>query len=76
MIQLRSPMEAARTALFVGITLSLINQSALLTSSHWEAADILKIGMNFLVPFTVASYSQRVCIRKIQKLTAASNHEK
>lgn len=73
--QLHSPADALKTALVVGTTLSLINQSQVVFSGAFHIQDLLKIGMNFTVPFLVASYSQRVCIRKIQKISSTETHE-
>lgn len=46
---------ASRTSLFVGSLLSLVNQGATVLSGRADAATFVRIAVNYLVPFCVAS---------------------
>jgi len=44
-------------ALVVGTILMLINQADVLLSGHASALTVAKIGLTYLVPFSVSTYS-------------------
>lgn len=46
---------AGPTALFVGMVLSLVNQGAVITHGDGDAGTWIRVAVNFLVPFCVAS---------------------
>ncbi|WP_055469127.1 nitrate/nitrite transporter NrtS [Streptomyces ardesiacus] len=47
---------AAPVALLVGTVLSAVNQSDVILSGHAGAGTWIRVAVNFLVPFTVASW--------------------
>lgn len=46
---------AGPTALLVGAVLSLVNQGALIAAGHSDGGTWVRVAVNFLVPFCVAS---------------------
>jgi len=50
--------ESVKVSLVVGTILSLINQYQFIIHGLTAQLPILKIGMNYLVPFCVATYSR------------------
>ena len=46
---------AGPTALFVGIVLSLVNQGAIIAAGRSDGGTWVRVIVNFLVPFCVAS---------------------
>jgi amino acid permease len=61
--------DSIKIALVVGIILSLINQYQILFTGFTKTAEVIKVGMNFVVPFSVASYSRYKLIKQ-QKVQA------
>lgn len=55
---------ALQVSLVVGISLSLINQSSHILELNFTTDVMFKIGMNFLIPFLVASYSRYTLMRE------------
>jgi hypothetical protein len=49
--------RAIVVALFVGTILCIINQADVLLSGHLTAFVVAKIGLTYLVPFSVSTYS-------------------
>ena len=49
--------RSMRVALAVGVALTLINQGAVRFHRPWPAGLPWRLGLNFLVPFLVATYS-------------------
>jgi hypothetical protein len=49
--------RAVKVALFVGTTLLIINQGDVVLSGHFTAIVGMKIGLTYLVPFSVSTYS-------------------
>lgn len=66
--------ESVKIALVVGVMLSLINQYQVLWNGFTQTAEIIKVGMNFVVPFSVASYSRYKLIQE-QSITSANKGE-
>jgi hypothetical protein len=50
--------ESLKVSLVVGTILSLINQSQFIIHGLSAQSPFLKIGMNYFVPFCVATYSR------------------
>jgi len=59
--------DSLKIALIVGVILSLINQYDVIFSLSLNPRDILRICLNFLVPFCVASISRHIYINKQKK---------
>lgn len=59
--------EAVKTALVVGTILSLINQSDILNTGIQSSLQLARIGLNFVVPFSVAFYSRYKLIRQLSQ---------
>ena len=59
--------DAIKIALVVGAILSLINQYDVLLDWSPSVIDFIRIFLNFLVPFCVASLSRVMYIRKIER---------
>lgn len=49
--------RAIRVALIIGTILMIINQADVLLSGHITALVVAKIGLTYLVPFSVSTYS-------------------
>ncbi|WP_436514501.1 nitrate/nitrite transporter NrtS [Ekhidna sp. To15] len=56
--------DSIKIAIVVGSILSLINQYDVLISWDLSNKDILRIFLNYLVPFSVASISRAMHIKK------------
>ena len=56
--------DSIKIALVVGVILSLINQYQIIWTGFTRASEVVKIGMNFVVPFSVASYSRYKLIKQ------------
>ena len=61
--------DAVKIALVVGSVLSLINQYDVILDWDFQIKDVLRIAFNYLVPFSVASVSRMMYIRKEEKRT-------
>lgn len=59
--------DSLKIALVVGIILSLINQYDFIFSGNIDLGHGVRIIMNFIVPFSVATYSRLQFIRKTRK---------
>ena len=57
-------LDAIKIALVVGTILTAINQYDVILTGHLAGKDILRMGFNYLVPFSVASISRILYIRK------------
>lgn len=55
--------RAARVALVVGLVLALINHGHRLISGEIDAATLARIGLTFLVPYCVSTYSSVLEVR-------------
>lgn len=60
--------SAIKVSLVVGTTLSIINQTPDILALHFTTETSIRIGMNFLVPFLVASYSRYNVLKEIEAL--------
>lgn len=65
--------EAIKVSLVVGTTLSLINQSHLLSQGVHSFGDVAKIFMNYVVPFSVATYSRIALLKEQHKIQQMRN---
>ncbi|MGQ0766007.1 MAG: nitrate/nitrite transporter NrtS [Gemmatimonadota bacterium] len=63
--------SAARTSLVVGTVLTLINQWPRLRQGGIDLELMVRIMMNFLVPFSVASYSRLAVLRERDRFGTA-----
>ena len=63
----QSLKAAGKVSLVVGTTLSLINQTKAIVSFTFAPQDVMRIGLNYLVPFLVASYSRWALMRETAK---------
>lgn len=59
-------LDATKIALIVGTALCIINQMDVIIEGDLEPKDILRICLNYLVPFLVASYSKFQMHRKAE----------
>lgn len=59
--------DSIKIAVVVGSILSLINQYDALTAWDFTNKDVLRIFLNYLVPFCVASISRALHIKKEAK---------
>lgn len=57
---------AIKVALIVGTTLSLINQFQVVTNGFTNTNEVIKIVMNFIVPFCVAMYSRYMLLLELK----------
>ncbi len=57
-------IDAIKIALVVGTVLCTINQLDLILSKSVSTKDAIRMGMNYMVPFLVASYSKMQMRRK------------
>lgn len=57
-------IDSIKVALFVGTILCIINQYDVLLSGTTTMKDWVKIGLNFIVPFSVATYSKFQLLKK------------
>ena len=55
--------RAARIALLVGIVLAAINHGHRLISGEIDGATLARIGLTFLVPYCVSTYSSVLAVR-------------
>ncbi len=55
---------ATKVALLVGTVLSAVNQGAAMMSGHIGVAGVIRVAVNYLVPFTVASISYLAPFRR------------
>ena len=55
--------RATRIALVVGTVLALINHGHRLFSGEMDAATLARIGLTFLVPYCVSTYSSVLAVR-------------
>jgi hypothetical protein len=53
--QRRNLRRTVRIALVVGVVLTLINQSGVITAGHATAATWVRCALNFVVPFLVSN---------------------
>jgi len=60
-------MGAVKVSVVVGTTLSLINQTQQIFSLTFTAESVIRIFLNYLVPFLVASYSRYALLIEQQK---------
>lgn len=58
--------SAFRVSAVVGTSLSFINQTQQILSFTFTGEVLMRIGLNFLVPFLVATYSRYTLIREQQ----------
>lgn len=63
---------ALKVSLVVGISLSLINQSQHIFNLHFPIEVTLKLIMNFIIPFLVASYSRYSLMRELNSAPGPS----
>jgi len=51
-------LDSTKIALVVGSLLCLVNLSEVILSLNFTVTVVIKIALNFLIPFSVASYSK------------------
>lgn len=56
--------RAARVAVVVGIVLGLLNHGDAVLTGTMSGMQLLKIGLTFLVPYSVSTYSSVLAIRE------------
>lgn len=56
--------RAAKVSLIVGTLLTLINQGDVILAGNISAAVILKIGLTYIVPYSVATYASVGALRE------------
>ncbi len=56
--------RAVQIASIVGVVLAVINHGDRLASGNFDRVTILKIGLTFLVPYCVSTYSSVLAIRE------------
>jgi hypothetical protein len=56
-------IRAARIALVVGVVLALINHGHRLIAGALDGAALARIGLTFLVPYCVSTYSSVLAVR-------------
>lgn len=54
--------KSIKVALMVGTILSLINQTDAILHISFTGEDLVRVAMNYLVPFSVATYSRMALI--------------
>lgn len=59
--------DSLKIAIVVGSILSIINQYDALISMNFATKDVLRIILNYLVPFCVASVSRAMHIKKEER---------
>ncbi len=58
--------KSIMVALVVGTTLTLINMWSLIINLSFSVGDFPRLGLNYLVPFLVATYSRLRCMQEFQ----------
>ena len=66
-------IAALKVSLVVGISLSVINQYHHILSLQFNTEVVIKLIMNFIIPFLVASYSRYTLIRENEINNQQSN---
>ncbi len=56
--------KSIKVALMVGTILSLINQTDAILHISFTGEDLVRVAMNYLVPFSVSAYSRMALIRE------------
>ncbi len=56
--------KSVKVALVVGTILSLINQTPAILHLSFTGEDLVRIAMNYLVPFSVSTYSRMALIKE------------
>ncbi len=59
--------QCFKIALVVGTILSLINQTPAILHLDFNGEVLIRIGFNYLVPFTVATYSRYTLLRDMEQ---------
>lgn len=57
-------LRAARIALIVGTILALINHGQRLVFGNVDGATVVRVGLTFLVPYSVSTFSSVLAIRE------------
>ncbi len=60
-------IDAIKIALVVGTILSFINQYDVMLSGNIDKKDVMRVVLNYIVPFSVASVSRILYIRKQER---------
>jgi hypothetical protein len=71
----RELLPAVRTALVVGIVLTLIHDPRIFVG-HMEGRSLLRAALNFVVPFLVASYSRFTLMRELSARDRAAGENR
>lgn len=69
-------LRSIKTALVVGSVLALINHGQQMLSGHFALAWVIPMLITYLVPFSVATYSQIQGKRQRDRLRVAANQGK
>ncbi len=59
--------QCVKIALVVGTILSLVNQTPAILHLDFSGEVLVRIGLNYLVPFTVATYSRYSLLRDLEQ---------
>jgi hypothetical protein len=70
-VDLRNVKRALKVSIFVGTVLSLINQYEAVLSFSFTRSQLIRIGMNYVVPFLVSLYSSVASSKERNSKTAA-----
>lgn len=59
--------QAVKVALVVGTILTLINQTSAIIHLDFNTEAVIRTVLNYLVPFSVSTYSRMALLRELQR---------